>query len=131
MRNEGVWRDIGRQIRDVRTRLDMAAREAVRRTANPFCDQRRRSNYSEISSDPFDQVRRSGSNARRGILQFNLSRRLRSDDPNSPPAASTDTVGAHGGALTRGGGHGREKQSGESRPQNFIPKGATRREDET
>jgi hypothetical protein len=56
MRSEGVWRDIGRQIRDVRTRLDMAAREAVRRTTSPFCDQRRRSNYSEISPDPFDQV---------------------------------------------------------------------------
>jgi hypothetical protein len=80
MHSEGVWRDIGRQIRDVRTRLDLAAREAVRRTTRPFCDQRRRSNYSEISPDLFDQVRRSGSNARRGILQFNLSRRLRSDD---------------------------------------------------
>jgi hypothetical protein len=33
MHSEGVWRDIGHQIRDVRTRLDLAAREAVRHTA--------------------------------------------------------------------------------------------------
>jgi hypothetical protein len=63
MRSEGVWRDIGRQIRDVRTRLDMAAREAVRRTPSPFCDQRpdlitpKSPPIRSIKSDGQDQTR--------------------------------------------------------------------------
>ena len=63
---------MSRQIRDVRTRLDLAAREAVRRTARPFCDQRRGSNYSEISPDPSDQNRTDPIHARSVTPSSNL-----------------------------------------------------------